>query len=317
MNSQAHIGHSGSELFFAFLERLRAASLASFTALAVSGAAALIPSGALAQPAVLLPRTSPPAMISQSIGYTTVTVEYSRPGVKDRRIWGGLVPLGKVWRAGANEATVVEFSTDVKVNGHPLPKGRYGFFIVPDEKEWTLIFSKVSKTWGAFTYDEKDDALRVQVPPRGVEFTERVEYGFDDLTDSSATMFMKWETRKVGVGLVVEFMETAKANIKNGLPKAKPDDAFAWLNAARFYWIYNIDRKQAMDWVDKSIRIKPMYGNLWAKAEWLADGKDYAGALKLAKPARAEAEKDPNPKLLLEGVDKATAQWAKGLPAGK
>lgn len=289
---------------------------AALLAFAVFAATAVLPSRAWAQPAINLPRASPPAAVSQAIGYTKVTVEYSRPGVKGRKIWGGLVPLGKVWRAGANEATVVEFSTDVKVNGHVLPKGRYGFFIVPDEKEWTLIFSKVSKTWGAFTYAEKDDALRVQVPPRGVEFTERVEYGFDDLTDSSATLFMKWDTRKVGVGLAVEFLETAKANIRDGLPKAKPDDAMAWLNAARFYWAYAIDRKQAMEWVDKSIRIKPMYGNLWAKAQWLADGKDYAGALKLAKPARAEAEKDPNPKPLLEGIDKATAQWDKGQPAG-
>ena len=101
------------------------------------------------------------------------------------------------------------------MNGHPLPKGKYGFFIVPDEKEWTLIFSKTAKTWGAFTYDEKDDALRVKTPPRGAEFKERVEYGFEDLTDSSASLYMQWEKRKVSVGLTVEFLETAKANIKN------------------------------------------------------------------------------------------------------
>ena len=181
----------------------------TFAILSVSALAAF------GQPAVDLPRASPLATVSQSLGYTTVTVTYSRPGVKDRKIWGGLVPLGKVWRAGANEATAVEFSTDVKVNGHPLPKGKYGFFIVPDEKEWTLIFSKTTKTWGAFTYDEKDDALRVKTPPRGAEFKERVEYGFEDLTASSASLYMQWEKRKVSVGLTVEFLETAKANIKN------------------------------------------------------------------------------------------------------
>ncbi|MEO7426252.1 MAG: DUF2911 domain-containing protein [Fibrobacteria bacterium] len=269
----------------------------------------------LAQPAVDLPRASPAAMVSQTIGYTRVTVEYSRPAVKGRVIWGGLVPLGKVWRAGANEATVVEFSTDVKVAGHPLPKGRYGFFIVPDEKEWALIFSKVSKTWGAFTYDESKDALRVHVPALGAEFKERVEYGFENLTDSSATLYMQWERRKVSVGITVEFMTTALANIKNGLPKAKPDDAMAWLNAARFYWNYGIDRKQAMAWVDKSIMIKPGHANLWSKAQWLAEGKQYAEAVKVAGAARAEAVKDPNPGFLLESIDKATAQWGKGLTA--
>ena len=110
-------------------------------------------------------------------------------------------------------------------------------------------------------------------------------------------------------------MATALANIKNGLPKAKPDDAMAWLNAAKFYWNHDVDRKQAMAWVDKSIRIKPGYANLWSKAQWLAEGMEYPEALKLVKPARAEAEKDPNPKLLLEDIDKAAAQWAKGLPA--
>ena len=264
-----------------------------------------------AQPAVDLPRLSPPATVSQSLGYTRVTVEYCRPAVKGRKIWGGVVPLGKVWRAGANEATVIEFSTDARVAGHPLPKGRYGFFIVPDEKEWALIFSKVSKTWGAFSYDEKDDALRVHAPAWGAEFKERVEYGFEDLTDSSANLYMQWEKRKVSVAISVDFLPAVLANIKNGLPKAKPDDAFAWLNAAKFYRSYDIDRKQAMEWLDKSIRIKPMYGNLWAKAQWLAQDGDAGQAVKLAKAARLEAEKDPNPKPLLETVDQALAKWGK------
>jgi integral membrane protein len=285
------------------------------TVLALFAFCSLVARPILAQPAVDLPRASPAAMVSQKIGYTRVTVEYSRPAVKDRAIWGGLVPLGKVWRAGANEATVIEFSTDVKVDGHPLPKGRYGFFIVPDEKEWALIFSKVSKTWGAFTYDEKEDALRLHVPAWGSEFKERLEYGFEDLTDSSASLCLRWEKRKVAVGITVEFMATALANIKNGLPKAKPDDAMAWLNAARFYWNYGIDRKQAMAWVDKSIKIKPGHANLWDKAQWLAEDKQYAEAVKVAAAARAEAGKDPNPKFLLESIDKAAAQWAKGLPA--
>jgi hypothetical protein len=262
-----------------------------------------------AQPAVDLPRLSPPASVSQTIGYTKVTVDYSRPAVRGRTIWKDLVPYGKVWRAGANEATIIEFSTDVKLNGHPLPKGKYGLFIIPDEKEWTFAFSKVYKTWGAFTYDEKDDALRVKVPTQSVEFQERLVYGFEDLTDSSATLYMAWEKKKLPIGIVVEFLETAKANIRKGLPKAKAGDPFPWLNAARFYWGYNLDRKQAMQWVDKSIAIKPIYGNLLAKAEFLAYGKDYAEAAKYAQQARQAAEQDPNPKPLLEAIDKATSAW--------
>jgi hypothetical protein len=280
--------------------------IAAFRSLLALGLAA---ASAFAQPAVDLPRLSPPASVSQSIGYTNVTISYSRPAVRGRKIWKDLVPYGKVWRAGANEATVIEFSTDVKVNGRSLPKGRYGLFIIPDEKEWTFAFSKAYKAWGAFTYDEKEDALRVKVPTRSAEFRERLEYGFEDLTDSSATLFMSWEKKKLPIGIVVEFLETAKANIRKSLPKAKAGDPFPWLSAARFYWTYDIDRKQAMQWVDKSIAVKPIYGNLWTKAEWLADGKDYAEAAKYARRAREAAERDPNPKPLLEAIDKATSSW--------
>ncbi|MDB5105139.1 MAG: hypothetical protein JWP91_2828 [Fibrobacteres bacterium] len=288
----------------------------SFARLAFSLLLGLSATAAWSQPAVVLPQASPAASVSQAIGYTRVTVEYHRPGVKGREIWGVLVPYGKVWRAGANDATVIEFSTDVSIQGHPLPKGRYGFFILPDKGEWTLIFSKTSKTWGAFTYDQKDDALRVKAAPGPSEFQERLAYGFDDLTDSSATLFLRWEKTRVAVPLTVEFRETAKANIKAGLPKAKPGEgeAYEWLNSARFYWTYGIDRKQAMEWVDKSIQIRPMFANLWAKAEWLAEEKKFAEAYRQADLAKAEAAKDPNPVPLRKLMAKSMETWPK---AGK
>jgi hypothetical protein len=271
----------------------------------------LIAAGALeAQPAVELPRASPSASVSQTIGYTNVTVTYGRPAAKDRKIWGQLVPYGKAWRAGANEATTVEFSTDVKVNGQDLAKGKYGFFILPTNKEWTLIFSKTAQTWGSFAYDPKDDALRIDVAPgKTLEAVERLEYRFDNLTDSSAVLSMVWEKVKVEMALKVEFMETAKANIAAGLPKAKPDDANAWLNAARFYRAYDLDKKQAMEWVDKSIGIKPGYGNLWAKAQWLAEDKNFDEARKFAMRAQVEANKEPNTMFLQKTVAKAMAKW--------
>lgn len=272
-----------------------------------------------AQPAVDLPRPSPTATVAQSFGYSNVSVTYSRPAVKGRVIWGGLVPYGQIWRAGANEATLVDLSTDVKVNGQKLPKGKYALYILPTATDWTLIFSKNHKAWGSFTYDPKEDALRVKIVPKAAEHKERLEYAFDDMTDSSATFSAHWEKLKGTVNLTAEFMETAKANIKAGLPKAKPDDQYAWLNAARFYWNYNIDRKQAMEWVEKSIAIKPIYANLWAKAEWLAAEKKFAEARKAAELARLEAAKDPNPKPLLETIDKAVASWGAPAkpPAGK
>lgn len=275
----------------------------------------LAAAAAWAQPAVELPRASPSATVSQTFGYTTATVSYSRPAVKGRVIWGGLVPYGQVWRAGANETTTMELTTDARINGRTLPKGRYGLYILPAEKEWTFIISKKDKSWGAYAYDPKEDVLRATVPSQAAEHQERLEFGFDSLTDSSAALTAHWEKRKASLGLVVEFLETAKAKIKEGLPKAKPDDQFAYMGAARFYWDHNIDRKQAMQWIDKSIQIKPVHNNLWAKAEMLAADKKLKDAVKFAKQARDAAAKDPANAYTVSMIDRAMAEW--GAPAGK
>jgi hypothetical protein len=264
---------------------------------------------AWAQPAMELPRASPLASVSQTFGYTTATVTYSRPAVNGRVIWGSLVPYGMVWRAGANEATVLELTTDARLNGQALPKGKYGLFILPTERDWTFILSKTAKTWGAFTYDPKDDALRITVPIQPAGQLERLEDGFENLSDSGATLVARWEKLKAAIDIRVEFLETGKARIKEGLPKAKPDDQFAYMNAAKFYWTYNIDRKQAMEWIDKSIRIKPVYNNLWAKAEMLASDNKIAEAKKSAKLAREAAAKNPADAGAVAMIDKAVASW--------
>jgi tetratricopeptide (TPR) repeat protein len=249
------------------------------------------------------------ATVSQSFGYTTATVAYSRPAVNGRVIWGGLVPYGKVWRAGANEATVLDLTTDARLNGQLLPKGRYGLFILPSEKDWTFIFSKTAKTWGAFSYDQKEDALRITVPHQSAEYLERLEYAFENLSDSGATLVARWEKLKASIDIRVEFLETGKAKIKEGLPKAKPDDQFAYMNAAKFYWTYDIDRKQAMEWIDKSIRIKPVYNNLWAKAEMLAAEGKVKEAKKFAKTAKDAAAKNPADAAAVAMIDKTVATW--------
>ena len=274
-----------------------------------AAAFALAASLSFAQPAVDLPRQSPLATVSQAFGYTTATVTYSRPAVKGRAIWGGLVPYGQIWRAGANEATTLELTTDAKINGQALPKGKYAVFILPTEKDWTFILSKNHKTWGSYTYDQKEDALRVTVAPQAAEHKERLEFSFENLSDSGATLVAHWEKLKAPLGITVEFLETAKAKIKEGLPKAKPDDQFAYMGAARFYWDHNIDRKQAMQWIDKSIQIKPVHNNLWLKAEMLAADKKLKEAKAVAKQAREAAAKDPANANIVANIDKTVASW--------
>src|SRR6201989_3056315 len=160
-----------------------------------------------------LPDVSQAAVIKQRIGLTDVKVTYHRPTVNGRKIWGGLVPLGEVWRAGANENTVVELSSDITVEGQPLPKGTYGLHMIPTADTWTVIFSKMNTAWGSFTYDQKEDALRVTVKPRPTEMEEALEYEFEDLKADSATLTLKWEKLAVPVKLAVS-PEATVANIR-------------------------------------------------------------------------------------------------------
>jgi len=155
------------------------------------------------------PQPSPKASVMQRIGADTdITINYYRPGVKGRKIWGDLVPYGMApanqyaknpfpWRGGANETTTIEFSSAVKIKGNALPAGKYGMHFIPTEKDWTIIFSKNSSGWGSFSYDQAEDALRITVTPVKANFTEWLQYGFENLSDSGAIGYLQWEELKI------------------------------------------------------------------------------------------------------------------------
>ena len=156
------------------------------------------------------PRLSLKAGVFQRIGVDTdINISYSRPGVKGRKIWGGLVPYGLApgtkeskdkpfpWRGGANECTTIDFSRDVTIDGHKLPAGKYSMDFIPEEKEWTVIINKDTTLWGSFLYNEKEDALRIKVTPVEVPFHEWLSYGFDDLNGTSCTAYLQWEKLRV------------------------------------------------------------------------------------------------------------------------
>jgi len=151
-------------------------------------------------------RISPKAAVEQTVGFTIIRIEYSRPGVKGRKIWGGLVPYDVVWRAGANEATKITFATDVKINGKKLKAGSYGFFAIPTAKSWTLIFNKVADQWGAFEYNDVEDALRIEVTPEKDEklWQEWLAYTFTRTSDNTAVIRLEWEKLKVPFNVEVE-----------------------------------------------------------------------------------------------------------------
>jgi len=149
------------------------------------------------------PRVSPKAGVMQTIGITDVNISYSRPGVKNRKIWGELVPYNKVWRAGADEATKITFTTDVMIEGKKLTAGSYSFFVIPSDKEWIVIFNKTADQWGAFEYNEAEDALRLKIKPVNNSFHEWLLYSFTEMktTDKiySAQLNLIWENIKLPI----------------------------------------------------------------------------------------------------------------------
>ena len=155
-------------------------------------------------------RASLKASITQRLGVDTdITIDYSRPGVKGRKIWGELVPYGLApgnkysnekpfpWRAGANENTTIEFNHDLLIEGQPLPAGKYGIHMIPSEKDWIIIFSSNNSAWGSYSYNEEEDALRITVTPVEAPHQEWLRYGFDDLAGTAATAFLHWENLKI------------------------------------------------------------------------------------------------------------------------
>jgi hypothetical protein len=155
-------------------------------------------------------RKSLKASVTQRLGVDTdITFDFSRPGVKGRKIWGDLVPYGMnpgvqysnnkpfPWRAGANENTTIAFNNDIKVEGKKLAAGKYGVHMIPSENDWIIILSKKNSDWGSYSYDESEDALRVTVKPVQTPHQEWLTYGFDDLAGTSATAFLHWEKLKV------------------------------------------------------------------------------------------------------------------------
>src|SRR5215471_15197809 len=155
-----------------------------------------------AQSDLKLPDVSQAAEVKQRIALTDITVNYHRPLVNGRKIWGGLVPYGKVWRTGANENTTIEFSDAVSVEGKPLAKGIYGLHMIPNPDSWTVIFSKTNTAWGSYSYKQDEDALRVNVKAKPLaEQKEALEFDFENLKPTSTAVTMKWE--KLGVPFTV------------------------------------------------------------------------------------------------------------------
>jgi len=225
---------------------------------------------AFAQSDLKLPDVSQAAEVKQRIALTDVTVKYHRPLVNGRKIWGGLVPYGKVWRAGADENTTIDFSDDVSVEGKPLAKGLYGLHMIPNADSCTVIFSKTNTAWGSYSYDQKEDALRVDVKPKPLaQPEEALEFEFEDLKPTSTAVTLKWE--KLAIPFTVS-VNDAEQTLQNIRAQMKGPGQFAWQapdQAAQFCLSKNINLDEALRWADLSIQNEERFENLSTKADVL------------------------------------------------
>lgn len=238
-----------------------------------------------------LPRPSQRAQITQRIGITDITISYHRPLVNGRKVWDGLVPYGKVWRAGANENTTITFSDPVTIEGQALDKGTYGLHMIPAADQWTIIFSKNSTSWGAFTYDQAEDALRVNVKPQSAEMHEALTYDFDQVKPDSTVVVLEWEKVAVPFKVGVDVHDVVQASLKKQLRNLSQYAWFGWDDAANYLLAEKVGLNDALAYSDRSIQTEDRFDNEMTKSQVLAalNRKDDAAAaekkaLALASP---------------------------------
>jgi tetratricopeptide (TPR) repeat protein len=243
-----------------------------------------------------LPLQSQRATVSQRIGITDISIKYHRPLAKDRKIWDGLVPYGKVWRAGANENTTITFSDPVMIEGKPLDKGTYGVHMIPTAAEWTIIFSKNSTSWGSFTYDQAEDALRVTVKPVAADMHNALTYDFDQLLPDSAVVELEWGKIAVPFKVAVDVLDVVQASVKKQLRNLSQYTWMSWDDAANYLLVEKIALPDALMYANKSIENEDRYENEMTKSNVLTalNRKDEAAtaqkkALDLASPLQVHA----------------------------
>lgn len=230
-----------------------------------------------------LPRESQHATVSQRIGTTDITIDYHRPSVKGRAIWGDVVPYDQVWRAGANENSVLTCTGEITVEGQRLPAGSYGLHMIPTTGNWTVILSKDHTAWGSYFYKKDNDAARAEVAPRACTMTEQVTFDFTDVTATGTMLTMRWEKMEVPLKIGVDVHGTVLAGIDDQLRGLTAFGWEAWYEAAHWCHQEKIAPEKAMAWVDRSIARAPNFENQTLKATLLEEQGKTAEAAALKK----------------------------------
>lgn len=280
----------------------------------------------------LVPRTSPDKAIFQKIGFTEVEITYGSPAVKNRQIWGNVVPYNEVWRAGANNATTIEFGSEIIINNMPLDSGKYAFFIIPkEENKWTVIFNKIHKQWGAFQYNEEEDALRIDVIPRRKIYpTENLTYAINQLGYQYGSIILNWGEIEIEVPFETKYLEKFQQDVETKVNQ-QPEHLkwIVYLQGAEHLEQIGLNQDVALSWINQAEKImnatstsewnQQFYprdyikGHLyWIKAKLLADDRNFLEAINYVEMLKKiENKMFYNRKNEKEGINILSNNWKK------
>jgi len=241
---------------------------------------------------VKLPAASSGQTIIQDFALGKITLTYSRPNVKGRKIFGALEPFDKVWRTGANSATIIKFTDAVQIEGKDVAAGEYGLFTIPNKNEWTVILSKTAKQWGAYTYNEADDILRIKVKPMKIKAkVETFTMQFANVFPTTAQLHIMWENTAIAVNITTSIDEKVMASIE----EAMKGDKKPYFAAAQYYFENGKDLATALNWMTEAEKASPKapHIKLWKGRVQLKMG-DKAGAQTTAQAGIAVATEAKN-----------------------
>lgn len=276
----------------------------------------------------IIPRVSPDKAVYQKIGYTEIEIKYGSPAVKNRQILGNLVAYDKVWRAGANSATTIEFHSSVTIDGKALVKGKYSFFLIPKENDkWTVIFNKVSKQWGAFEYNKKEDALRLEVSPRITKSkTESLTYTINQTGFKHGSIVCSWDFIEIEVAFETNYLTEFEEKIESRailqpeyikwIPYLQGAEHLEQINSNIVLakkWINNAEKimNSTHEWNDQFYPRQYIVGHLyWVKAKILATNNNYKEAVEYVNKLKRLQQKDfYNKKNEIERIDVFYETW--------
>ena len=262
---------------------------------------------------VKTPAPSPKAEFEQMVGLTDVEIEYSRPSAKGRAVFGDLVPFGKMWRAGANQNSMISFGDDVMIDGKTLVKGKYALFITPKADNWEVVFYTDTDNWGTpENWDEAKVAVRTNVKPETLNRNvETFTISLNNVTNDSAHLEFAWERTLAAVKFEVPTSKLAMANIDKALAGPAAADYFS---AAQYYFQSNGDNAKALEYINKAAEMTSAKGTpFWynrLKSQIQAKAGDKKGAIETAKASLAAAEKAGNADYVKMNKD-SIAEWSK------